>query len=86
MCLAVSTTWTNTGVTPADIQRVFYREPCLVCILAKRNRDSKLIWARKPPAQPPPPHPPPPRPNPYRLDHITPPITPTDQQRHTQRR
>ena len=58
MCLAVTTTWINTGVTPADIQRVFYREPCLVCILAKRNRDSKLIWSRRPPAQPPPPHPP----------------------------
>ena len=54
MCLAVTTTWRNTGVTPADISRVFYREPCLICILAKRNRDSKLIWARRPPAQPPP--------------------------------
>ena len=57
MCLAVTTTWRNTGVTPADINRVFYREPCLICILAKRNRDSKLIWARRPPAQPPPPPP-----------------------------
>jgi len=25
-----------------------------VCVLAKRNRDSKLIWSRKPPPQPPP--------------------------------
>jgi hypothetical protein len=55
MCKAVNTTWRNTGVTPADIGRVFYRQPCLTCILAKRNRDSKLIWARKrPPPQPPP--------------------------------
>ena len=55
MCRAVTTTWRNTGVTPSDIGRVFYRQPCLTCILAKRNRDSKLIWARKrPPPQPPP--------------------------------
>ena len=55
MCRAVNTTWRNTGVTPDDIGRVFYRQPCLTCILAKRNRDSKLIWARKrPPPQPPP--------------------------------
>jgi len=54
MCIAVSTTWRNTGVTPADIRRVFYRQPCLVCVLAKRNRDSKLIWSRRPPPQPPP--------------------------------
>jgi hypothetical protein len=59
MCIAVTTTWINTGVTPEDIRRVFYRQPCLVCILAKRNKDSKLIWARRPapplpPAQPPP--------------------------------
>jgi hypothetical protein len=72
MCIAVTTTWINTGVTPEDIRRVFYRQPCLVCILAKRNKDSKLIWARRqpqplPPAQPPPlpsPSPPiPPRPD-----------------------
>jgi hypothetical protein len=55
MCRAVTTTWRNTGVTPSDIGRVFYRQPCLTCILAKRNRDSKLIWERKrPPPQPPP--------------------------------
>jgi hypothetical protein len=56
MCRAVNTTWRNTGITPADIGRVFYRQPCLTCILAKRNRDTKLIWARKrpPPQQPPP--------------------------------
>ena len=59
MCIAVTTTWINTGVTPEDIRRVFYRQPCLVCILAKRHKDSKLIWARRPsqplsPAQPPP--------------------------------
>jgi hypothetical protein len=55
MCRAVNTTWHNTGVNPSDIGRVFHRQPCLTCILAKRNRDSKLIWARKrPPPQPPP--------------------------------
>ena len=52
MCIAVST-WRNTNITPADIRRVFYRQPCLVCVLAKRNRDSKLIWSRRPPPQPP---------------------------------
>ena len=54
MCIAVNTTWRNTGITDTDIRRVFYRQPCLVCVLAKRNRDSKLIWSRKPPPQPPP--------------------------------
>ena len=40
MCRAVNTTWRNTGVTPSDFGRVFYRQPCL--------------WARKrPPPQPP---------------------------------
>ena len=58
MCIAVNTTWRNTGITDTDIRRVFYRQPCLVCILAKRNRDSKLIWSRKPPPQPPPVSPP----------------------------
>jgi hypothetical protein len=55
LCLAVNTTWRNTGITPSDIRRVFYRQPCLVCVLAKRNKDSKLIWSKRPPAQPPPP-------------------------------
>ena len=55
MCIALNTTWINTGVTPEDIRRVFYRQPCLVCILAKRNKDSKLIWARRPAPLPPPP-------------------------------
>jgi hypothetical protein len=59
MCIAVNTTWINTGVTPEDIRRVFYRQPCLVCILAKRNKDSKLIWARRPAPLPPPAEPPP---------------------------
>jgi hypothetical protein len=63
MCIAVTTTWINTGVTPEDIRRVFYRQPCLVCILAKRNKDSKLIWARRP-AQPLPSTQPPPLPSP----------------------
>ena len=43
MRIAVNATWINTGVTPEEIRRVFYRQPCLVCILAKRNKDSKLI-------------------------------------------
>jgi hypothetical protein len=62
MCLTVTTTWRNTGVTPEDIRRVFYRQPCLVCILAKRNKDSKLIWSRQPHQPPPPPAQPPPPP------------------------
>ena len=54
MCIAVNTTWRNTGITDTDIRRVFYRQPCLVCVLAKRNRDRKLIfWSIKPPLQPP---------------------------------
>ena len=59
MCAAVTTTWRNTGITPEDIRRVFYRQPCLVCVLAKRNKDNKLIWSRRPPAPPPPAQPPP---------------------------
>ena len=59
MCIAVNTTWINTGVTPEDIRRVFYRQPCLVCVLAKRNKDSKLIWTRRPAPLPPPAEPPP---------------------------
>ena len=54
MCIAVNTTWRNTGITDADIRRVFYRQPCLVCVLAKRNKDSKFIWSKRPPPQPPP--------------------------------
>ena len=68
MCIAVTTTWINTGVTPEDIRRVFYRQPCLVCILAKRNKDSKLIWARRPaPPLPPAQQPPPTNPSPTTL-------------------
>ena len=54
MCIAVNTTWRNTGTTDTDIRRMFYQQPCLMCVLAKRNRDSKLIWSRKTPPQPPP--------------------------------
>ena len=82
MCIAVTTTWRNTGITPADIGRVFYRQPCLVCILAKRNRDSKLIWSRRPPAQPPPPQPPdsqPPPPTPPETQSV--PNNPTEPQK-----
>ena len=50
MVQAVTSTWRNTQVTPDDIRRVFYREACLVCILAKRNRDSTNIWKTKTPA------------------------------------
>jgi hypothetical protein len=52
MCIAVNTTWRNTGITDTDI-----------CVLAKRNRDSKLIWSRKLPPQPPPISTPSPSPN-----------------------
>ena len=54
MCIAVNTTWPNTRITDTGIRRVFYRQHCLVCALAKRKRDNKLIWSRKPPPQPPP--------------------------------
>ena len=65
MCAAVNTTWCNTSVTAADnIRRVFYRQPCLVCVLAKRNKGSKLIWSCKKPATPPPPQQPPQSPKP----------------------
>ncbi len=57
MVQAVTSTWRNTRVTPDDIRRVFYREPCLVCILAKRNRDSHNIWKSKAPAPSPNPSP-----------------------------
>jgi hypothetical protein len=54
MCIALNTTWRNTGITTdTDIRSVFYRQPCLVCVLAKRNKDNKLIWSRKTPPQPP---------------------------------
>ena len=55
MCIAVNKTWRNTGITDTDIRSVFYRQPCLLlCVLAKRNKDNKLIWSQKPPPQPPP--------------------------------
>ena len=44
-------------MTAEDIRRVFYREPCLVCILAKRNRDSHNIWKSKAPVPSPNPSP-----------------------------
>ena len=81
MCIAVTTTWLNTGVTPADINRVFYRQPCLIRILAKRNKDDKLIWARKrPPAEPPPPDQPttPTPPQPPKSSQLTTPPPPAD--------
>ncbi len=85
MRLAVTTTWRNTGITAQDIGQVYYRQPCLVCILAKRNKDSKLIWSRRPPAQPPPDQPPPQPPDsspptqpPYTTDSKPPvPLLPT---------
>ena len=45
MCAAVGAggdsdpTWRNSGVTASDIRRVFRKERCLECILAKRNLD-----------------------------------------------
>jgi len=47
MIAAVKSCWTNTGVTASDIRRVYYREPCLVCVLAKRNKDSENKWSRR---------------------------------------
>eukprot|EP00597_Dinobryon_sp_UTEXLB2267_P007069 CAMPEP_0170082004 /NCGR_PEP_ID=MMETSP0019_2-20121128/17734_1 /TAXON_ID=98059 /ORGANISM="Dinobryon sp., Strain UTEXLB2267" /LENGTH=134 /DNA_ID=CAMNT_0010296725 /DNA_START=440 /DNA_END=841 /DNA_ORIENTATION=+ len=47
MIAAVKSVWVNTGVSVSDIRRVYYREPCLVCILAKRNKDSKDRWSRR---------------------------------------
>ena len=44
-------------MTAEDIRRVFYREPCLVCILAKRNRDTHNIWKSKAPVPSPNPSP-----------------------------
>ena len=41
-----------------------------MCVLAKRNKDSKLIWSRRPPAQPPP--------KPQPLTDTTSPIPTTD--------
>ena len=42
MCTAISgdnPAWTNTGLQPQDIRKVFNKHPCLPCILAKRNLD-----------------------------------------------
>ena len=48
MCIAVNTTWRNTGITDTDIRRVFYAS----CASSQsKTRDSKLIWSRKPPPQ-----------------------------------
>ena len=66
MVQAVTSTWRNTQVTAEDIRRAFYRKPCLVCILAKRNRDSHNIWKSKTPT---------PSPNPS--PDLNTPITPT---------
>ena len=57
MVQAVTSTWRNTQVTAEDIRRVFYREPYLVCILAKQNRDSHNIWKSKAPVPSPTPSP-----------------------------
>jgi hypothetical protein len=51
MAQAVTSTWRNTQVTPDDIRRVFYREPCLSCILAKRNRDNPTYGKENPRAE-----------------------------------
>ena len=57
MVQAVMTTWHNTNVTPDDIRRVFYRVPCLTCILAKRNHDSLNVWKARSTPLTPTPHP-----------------------------
>lgn len=43
MCAALSgshSTWSNTDITPSDVRRVFRKEPCLACVLGKRNVES----------------------------------------------
>lgn len=47
MVAAVKSCWINTNLTPRDIRKVYYREPCLVCVLAKRNKDSVNRWNRR---------------------------------------
>jgi len=47
MIAAVKSCWVNTGVTPSDIRKVYYREPCLVCVLAKRNKDNRNRCSRR---------------------------------------
>ena len=43
MCLAIDSpnpTWINSNVSSDQIKRVFAKEPCLACIIGKRNHDS----------------------------------------------
>jgi hypothetical protein len=52
MCNAIkgsSPLWYNTGLTENDIEKAFYKEPCLWCVLGKRNQKSarKLKYIQK---------------------------------------
>jgi hypothetical protein len=43
MCIAIkgeNPTWINATVTTKQIRKVFAREPCLACVIGKRNHDS----------------------------------------------
>jgi hypothetical protein len=43
MCIAIdgeNPTWINSTVTTKQIRKVFAREPCLACVIGKRNHDS----------------------------------------------
>jgi hypothetical protein len=43
MCIAIdgeNPTWINATVTTKQIRKVFSREPCLACVIGKRNHDS----------------------------------------------
>jgi hypothetical protein len=49
MCIAIdgeSPTWINATVTVKQIRKVFAREPCLACVIGKRNHD-RFIYRLK---------------------------------------
>ena len=38
--------WRNTGVTAAEIQKVFSYEPCLFCVLSKKRKEGADKWMK----------------------------------------
>ena len=38
--------WRNTGVTAAEIQKVFSYEPCLFCVLSKKRKKGADKWMK----------------------------------------
>jgi hypothetical protein len=47
MCYAVQGTkplWKNTNVTVRDIRAVFKHSQCLICVLAKKRKESMAQW------------------------------------------